>query len=203
MTSRPAWPARHRCRAARAPPADSAMSLALRGYTPPPRGDQLARRSRPSSSAAARTGARARAKLRRGIRVRDREKYAGDRRPPAAGCASTAACRCRTRRRDMSPMPATVKWLALDVDAHFAEVALDAFPGAARGDAHLLVVVAGRAARGERVAEPEAVLGGRWRWRCRRTSRCPCRRRPRDRDRRRRGARPLRAARSCRRRCCR
>ena len=33
-------------------------------------------------------------------------------------------------------------------------------PGATRGDAHLLVVVAGRAAGGEGVAQPEAVLGG-------------------------------------------
>ena len=46
----------------------------------------------------------------------------------------------------------------LDVGPELAEVALDRLPGAARGDRHLLVVVAGRAARGERVAEPEAVL---------------------------------------------
>ncbi len=44
-----------------------------------------------------------------------------------------------------------------DVDVHLAEMALHRFPGAARGDAHLLVVVAGRAARGEGVAEPEIV----------------------------------------------
>ena len=37
---------------------------------------------------------------------------------------------------------------------------LHALPGAAGGDAHLLVVVAGAAARGERVAQPEAVLVG-------------------------------------------
>ena len=46
----------------------------------------------------------------------------------------------------------------LRVDAHLAEVALDRLPRAARGDAHRLVVVARRAARRERVAEPEAVL---------------------------------------------
>src|SRR5262249_57671882 len=46
-----------------------------------------------------------------------------------------------------------------DVEVDLAEVALDRFPGAACGDAHLLVVVAGRAAGGEGVAEPEAVLG--------------------------------------------
>ena len=47
--------------------------------------------------------------------------------------------------------------LGLGVDAHFAEVAFDAFPCALGGDAHRLVVVADRAAGGERVAEPEAV----------------------------------------------
>ena len=36
-------------------------------------------------------------------------------------------------------------------------MALDRFPGAARGDADLLVVVSGRAAGGERIAEPEIV----------------------------------------------
>ena len=59
---------------------------------------------------------------------------------------------------DMSPIPTTVKSVRLDVDPELAEVALDRLPGAARGDPHLLVVVAGGAARGERVAEPEAVL---------------------------------------------
>ncbi len=49
--------------------------------------------------------------------------------------------------------------LVLDVAAHLVEVALHRLPGAARRDAHLLVVVAGRPARGEPVAEPEAVLG--------------------------------------------
>ena len=47
-----------------------------------------------------------------------------------------------------------------DVDVHFAEMALDRFPGAARGDADLLVVVAGRAAGGEGVAEPKTVGDG-------------------------------------------
>ena len=61
---------------------------------------------------------------------------------------------------DMSPIPTTVKSLALDVGAELAEVALDRLPRAARGDPHLLVVVAVGAAGGERVAEPEAVLGG-------------------------------------------
>ena len=46
----------------------------------------------------------------------------------------------------------------MDVDVHFAEVPLHRFPGAARGDAHDLVVVAGRAAGGEGVAQPIVVL---------------------------------------------
>jgi hypothetical protein len=45
--------------------------------------------------------------------------------------------------------------LRLGVHAHFAEMALDAFPGAACGDRHFFVVVTGRAAGGERIAEPE------------------------------------------------
>ena len=44
----------------------------------------------------------------------------------------------------------------LNIPAHFAEMALDGFPGAFRGDAHLLVVVAMAAAGGEGIAEPEA-----------------------------------------------
>ena len=50
--------------------------------------------------------------------------------------------------------------LALDVDAQLAEVPLDRLPGAPGGDPHRLVVVARRAAGGEGVAQPEAVLGG-------------------------------------------
>ena len=46
-----------------------------------------------------------------------------------------------------------------DVDVHFAEMPLHRLEGAARGDAHLLVVVAGRAAARESVAEPIAVFG--------------------------------------------
>ena len=48
--------------------------------------------------------------------------------------------------------------LGLGVDAELAEVALDRLPGAAGGDAHALVVVAGRAAGREGVVEPEAVV---------------------------------------------
>ena len=61
---------------------------------------------------------------------------------------------------DMSPIPTTVKSVASGVDGELAEVALHRLPRAAGGDAHLLVVVAGRAARRERVAEPEAARDG-------------------------------------------
>ena len=60
---------------------------------------------------------------------------------------------------DMSPTPTTRNGWRLDVDVHLAEVALHAFPGAARRDRHLLVVVAGRAAGGEGIAQPEVVRG--------------------------------------------
>jgi hypothetical protein len=50
--------------------------------------------------------------------------------------------------------------LGLGVHAELAEVPLDALPRALRGDPHGLVVVADRAARGERVAQPEAVGRG-------------------------------------------
>ncbi len=53
------------------------------------------------------------------------------------------------------PDAADRKVLGLDVPAEFAEVALHRFPGAAGCDAHFLVIVAGRAARGEGIAQPE------------------------------------------------
>ena len=55
-------------------------------------------------------------------------------------------------------MPTTVNGSVGDVDAELGEVALDRLPRAARGDPERLVVVAARAAGGERVAEPEAAL---------------------------------------------
>src|ERR1700759_5087392 len=45
----------------------------------------------------------------------------------------------------------------LDVASELAEMAFDEFPSPARGDAHRLVVVARRAARGERIAEPKTI----------------------------------------------
>src|SRR5690625_5031447 len=50
--------------------------------------------------------------------------------------------------------------LVLGVHTQLAEVALDRFPGAARGNAHLLVVIAVAAAGSEGVVQPEAVFGG-------------------------------------------
>ncbi len=49
------------------------------------------------------------------------------------------------------------KRISLRVESLLAEMTLDGFPGAARRDAHFLVVVAGRAAGGECVVEPEIV----------------------------------------------
>ncbi len=48
----------------------------------------------------------------------------------------------------------------MNVDTDLTEVALDAFPGAARGDGHFLMVITRRAAGGECVAEPESVVEG-------------------------------------------
>ena len=59
---------------------------------------------------------------------------------------------------DMSPTPRTVKGVRLDIDIRFAEMPLHGLPGAARGDAHLLVVIARRAARREGIAEPEMIV---------------------------------------------
>ena len=85
--------------------------------------------------------------------------------------------------------------VGVHVDAQGLEVEPHRLPGAAGGDAHLLVVVALRAARGEGVAQPEPAAGARSRWRCRRTSPCPCPPPPPGTGRRRRAGPPRRAAR--------
>ena len=173
-------------RAPRAPAGVTGIDLAVRGKTPPPSEISAGVVVGPATSAAARTAAAARRTT-----------------SPASGSGSRKMCRwskAATSRMcsdssmplpntspDMSPMPTHGEVLGLGVDAQLAEVPLDRLPGAAGGDAHRLVVVADRAAGGERVAEPEAVVLARPRWRCRRTSRCPCRRRPPGRGRRRRG----------------
>src|SRR6202171_6404031 len=47
----------------------------------------------------------------------------------------------------------------LDIGAELAEMAFYGFPRSARGDAHLLVVIALAAAGGESIAEPMALFG--------------------------------------------
>ena len=91
----------------------------------------------------------------------------------------------------------------LDVGPELAEVALDRLPGAAGGDRHLLVVVAGRAARRRTRRRARSRTRSRSRSRCPRRSPCPCRRRRRGTGRPRRGGRRRAAARPCRRRSCR
>src|SRR5579862_4082033 len=48
----------------------------------------------------------------------------------------------------------------MDIDVHLAEMPFDRLPGATCGDADLLVVISGRAARGERVPKPIVVRNG-------------------------------------------
>ena len=50
------------------------------------------------------------------------------------------------------------EFFVLAVDAQLSKVTLDGLPGTAGGDAHGLVVVAHRAAGGEGVTQPEAVV---------------------------------------------
>ena len=52
------------------------------------------------------------------------------------------------------------KGRCLDILARFPEVTLDAFPGTAGSNAHLFVVVAGAAARGKSITQPETVFFG-------------------------------------------
>ena len=89
---------------------------------------------------------------------------------------------------DMSPTPITVNGVRSGCrDPSSRKWRFTASQAPLRGDAHALVVIALRAARGEGVAEPEPVLlrhavgDNRRRWPC------PCRRRPPDRDRPRHG----------------
>ena len=126
---------------------------------------------------------------RRRRRGRGRGRCGGGRMRPPAGCARSSSMPLPNTSPDMSPMPTAVKSSVWQSIPRSRKWRLHRLPRAAGGDAHRLVVVAGRAAGGEGVAEPEAVVARRRRWRCRRRSRCPCRRRPRGRCRRRRGAR--------------
>ena len=54
--------------------------------------------------------------------------------------------------------PGDREWIFLRIQAHFAEMARDGYPGAAGRNAHLLVVIAGRTTRCERVVKPKAVI---------------------------------------------
>ena len=122
------------------------------------RRDQASCRSPSTTSAAGRTAACARPSSSAGIGRGIDEDVAMVEGRQQPGLPSTAACRCRTRRptcRRRRPTVNGVRWMSVP---ELAEVPLHRFPGAARGDAHLLVVVAGRAARGEGVVEPEAVV---------------------------------------------
>ena len=120
-------------------------------------GDQRRRRSRPSSSAAARRAAAARRSCGAGSGSGSRNTWRWSNAATRRRCSLSSIPLPKTSPL-MSPMPTQVKSSALGVDAELAEVPDDRLPGAAGGDAHRLVVVAGRAARGEGVAEPEALL---------------------------------------------
>src|SRR3546814_6442908 len=52
------------------------------------------------------------------------------------------------------------EWLNLNIRAQFTKVALHALPGAARGDAHFLVVVAGAATGRKCITKPETIFVG-------------------------------------------
>ena len=133
------------------------MDLAVRGKTPPP-GEMAAGRSPPSSSAE-REEALALGVAHLGIGVRVEEdvlvverghelEVAGEEHAVAEDVAGHVA---DADHRDVR---------RLHVDPELPEVPLDRLPGPARGDAHRLVVVAGRSPGGEGVPEPEPVLGG-------------------------------------------
>ena len=145
------------CPAPRATCGLSGIDLAARGNTPPP-GEISDGRSRPTTTGAGRTAARARRT-----------------RPPGPGSGSRKTCRwsnaatSRMCSRQQHPVAEHVAAHVADADDREVLVwmstpssrkcRLTRLPGPARGDAHRLVVVARRAAGGERVAQPEAVVG--------------------------------------------
>ena len=90
-------------------------------------------------------------------RVRVHEHAGGRTRPPGAS-GPRAASHCRTRLRHVAD-PDHGDRLAHHVRAELDEVALHGLPGPPRRDPERLVVVAGGPAGGERVPEPESVLG--------------------------------------------
>ena len=116
-------------------------------------------RSRPRTSAAGRTSARARPRTCAGSGSGSRKMWRWSKAASSRICFDSSMPLPNTSP-DMSPHADDGEGLGLDVLAQFAEVALHRLPGAAGGDAHGLVVVAGRAAGGEGVAQPEAVVLG-------------------------------------------
>jgi hypothetical protein len=143
-----------RCRARRAPRGVIGIDLACAGRRRRP-GRSARGRSRPTTSAAARTAACAR-RTTRGVGIGSRKMCRWSNAATSRMCCDSSMPLPNTSP-DMSPMPTTVKSCGLGVDAELAEVPLHRLPRAAGGDAHRLVVVADRAAGRERVAEPEAV----------------------------------------------
>ena len=121
--------------------------------------DQRPGRSRPTTSGAGRRGVPVRRRLAAGSGSGSRKMWRWSKAATSRSEREQSSPLPNTSP-DMSPMPTTVMGAVVGVDAEVAEVALDRLPGALGGDAHLLVVVARRAAGGEGVAEPEAVLGG-------------------------------------------
>ena len=140
-----------------ASPGVSLIDLALRSNTPAARGDQAARRTGPTSRAPARTAG-----------VAPRRRWPGPDRGSTKMCrwlnapirrmCSDSSMPLPNTSPDISPTPITEKgwlWVSTPISR---KLPLDRFPGAAGGDAHLLVVVAGRPARREGVVEPEPVV---------------------------------------------
>ena len=144
-------------RALRAPRGRARSTSACGGSTPPPGEMSVRCRSRPSSIAAARTAAAARRSRPPGPESGSRKMWRWSNAATSLKCGERSIPLPNTSP-DMSPMPTTVSGSRSASLPSDAGVAAHALPGAAGGDAHRLVVVAGAAARGERVAEPEAVL---------------------------------------------
>ena len=138
----------------------SAIDFAARGKTPPPGGDRGRVVVGPRAAGRARTAAAARRTSAPG-RGSGRGRRGDGRRRRPAGSACERSIPLPNTSPDMSPTPTTVKRALLDVVPELAEVPAHALPRAAGGDPERLVVVARRAARGERIAEPEAVLDRR------------------------------------------
>ena len=157
-SARSASAARPRSRARRAASGDSGTDFADARPDAAAGRDQRCGRSRPTTTPAARTAARAR-------RTTASASGSGSMKTWRWSNAATSRIWCDSSMPlpntspDMSPMPTRGERLGHHVAAQLAEVPLDALPRAPGGDPERLVVVAVRAAGRVRVAEPEAVLG--------------------------------------------